>query len=685
MASNSMSSTLVKLQSVDCYLIGSTRITRSQSRADYDNIVLGLTLWIGILLDHNSWTCCKASTLQAVAGRIYLDAVPIRHGVCRLDIILGYLDDCMDELFTHLSSYDQFKADHFLEKILSKKVPDELRTLKGLLVHLVSCSIVKQERGECSVLDVIKWLRQDFGFLKKLDVARPDIQDATLAEFHSYEEYLADMVVDQRRSEEYQCIVAAMNKLLRNHVEYFTMDRFSPKHGPGAVADSSVKSWYTKCDTMKQDRRMAYLLRKHDLGSESEYAPGLLGEHSDRTSRFICVPKSWKKLRGISAEPTELQFWQQGVLSQIDKMFRHDKWWRCRVNLHDQSKSQELALIGSLSDFYATIDLSSASDSVTLQLVKDVFKGTPLLPWLLACRSTHTECGGVIRRIAKFAPMGSACCFPVECIVFALAAEVACARGRIPSLDEPGRVCVYGDDIIIPHYGVEPLLGILSVLGFKVNTEKSYWAGNFREACGVEAWRGHDITPARYQRVTGVVGHGVIQGSEVSAAVDLANRLYWRGLHESRKFLLGLLLKRKIPIGRRTRTVQDTLFATFSGEGSSLASPMPTNFSLMKRFDRHLQTISVRRVIWRIRPIVSDITAEMAQKHSVYRYTEWLMQHQQHELSEDVTPELRIDSSGCQVSDNVRLPIGMVMVPTEKWVIPRSHDWITGISSWNHQ
>jgi hypothetical protein len=101
--------------------------------------------------------------------------------------------------------------------------------------------------------------------------------------------------------------------------------------------------------------------------------------------------------------------------------------------------------------------------------------------------------------------MGNAVTFPVESLLFlsiALATTMACRNlsnslRSVESLRD--EVAVFGDDIIVPVEVRELFVEALEVLHFKVNTQKSFWNGRFRESCGVDAFDGVDITPAYWR------------------------------------------------------------------------------------------------------------------------------------------------------------------------------------------
>jgi len=63
-----------------------------------------------------------------------------------------------------------------------------------------------------------------------------------------------------------------------------------------------------------------------------------------------------------------------------------------------------------------------------------------------------------------------------------------------------GEVRVYGDDLIVPVDYVRSVIDVLELLGFKVNTGKSFWNGKFRESCGGDYYDGEDVTPVRVRR-----------------------------------------------------------------------------------------------------------------------------------------------------------------------------------------
>lgn len=673
MTSKSLSVIVEKVQSITCYQVGSNRISRSGgSSADYNSIVVGLVLWFGILLDHNSILGGDTKVVSSTQGRIVKCPMPLTSkNAYPLDMLLLYLDELNDILLETISCSGQFKAAHLVKRIVSCYCEPQINAFKGIICGLLRRDESCVAAGESSTSDFIKRARQIFGFFKKLDIDRPDLAKVMEKDFWSFEDQMSENIRNQACDPEYAQVVSEMRAIYLKHIEEYSIKPFVPKHGPGSVADTRVKCWYDKNMSAKTDARVKHLMDHDGLGTEADYLPYVKETVCDRTSRFITVPKTWKKLRGISAEPAELQFWQQGVLHSIETLFTKNKWWAARVNLSDQTLSSELAKLNSLTKEHATVDLSAASDSVSTQLVRDVFKNTVLGRWLLGTRSTHTLCGGVRRKIHKFAPMGSAVCFPTEIMIFILASEVACSRTYEPTLDDRGQVQVFGDDIILPSYAVHELFKILATLGFSINTEKSYWVGSFREACGMEAWRGVDIRPCRYKTCKTGPFTTAIDHDDLAMLVSLSNGLFDRELHTARAWLLTILFRKYIQLSDVKVRTQHTLFTTFSGESGTLSSPMPTNFQLKRKFFVPYQTYKVKRVIWREMPIHEISLEAYASNHSQQKYTEWLINHQVDAADFDW-----MWSKGYLIMEEekpyARLPIGMKMVPTLKWVLPVS-------------
>lgn len=266
------------------------------------------------------------------------------------------------------------------------------------------------------------------------------------------------------------------------------------------------------------------------------------------------VPKSYKTYRSICMEDLSLVPYQQATFRAMDRWFRSTL--SSRIDLQDQSRSRAMAMVGSKHpSTYATIDLSMASDSVSEALVRKWLWRTPLRDCLYATRSSVATYNDSEFELPMFAAMGSACCFPLECLVFALMCEATVRSIDGPSMAGHAKWYVYGDDIVIETAYAPALIERLQRNGFIVNLEKSYVDpdSHFREACGGEYYAGEDVTPVRISRnfcdiPSFETDLQTINPRALSSWYRLANAFWQQGLWFSRKYLLHELVKR-VPRG----------------------------------------------------------------------------------------------------------------------------------------
>lgn len=194
------------------------------------------------------------------------------------------------------------------------------------------------------------------------------------------------------------------------------------------------------------------------------------------------VPKSFKTDRFISIEPTMNIFLQKGVGKYIRRRLR-----RVGVDLDDQTLNQGACARAQV-DCLATVDLSSASDTVSKEIVYHLLP----LEWadlLDNLRSKAVLLGDEVnpRRLEKFSSMGNGFTFELESLIFwALASSVEGVDYNI---------YVYGDDIVIPSSAFEALSRVFSECGFTINRAKSFATGRFYESCGKHYFDGREVTP----------------------------------------------------------------------------------------------------------------------------------------------------------------------------------------------
>jgi hypothetical protein len=301
-----------------------------------------------------------------------------------------------------------------------------------------------------------------------------------------------------------ESVLDGMNAIMREWLEDFsiTEESFLPSHGPGAVAElNATASVLDKYQFLGTDPLLEYVFRKHAGVDVTSYMP-LKPKPLNRCAKVVSVPKSMKTRRTISKEPAGLMYFQQGVSRCLVDFIHQHSFLSGHIDLKVQEKNGKLALRGSATQQYSTLDLSSASDTVTLTLVKAVFRNTPLYPFLVALRSrTAVLPSGKVIAVEKYAPMGSALCFPIETLIFSCAVEFAVRRAVSTHLGFFPRWRVYGDDIIVQEPLFWDVLLVLESLGFIVNQGKSFTSpSRYRESCGTEGYDGVDVTPMKISR-----------------------------------------------------------------------------------------------------------------------------------------------------------------------------------------
>lgn len=208
-----------------------------------------------------------------------------------------------------------------------------------------------------------------------------------------------------------------------------------------------------------------------DATVDCEVHPGILS----------FVPKNAKTDRAIVVEPWLNSVCQLGAGDLIASKLK-----RWGIDITDQTVNQRLAREGSITGALATLDLSSASDSISIRLVEH------LLPpdWyaLLSKFRTGDVCyKSQTIHLEKFSSMGNGFTFPLETLIFWALTRAVC--------EDVETVSVYGDDIICPTHRVGDVVQVLESCGFSINREKSFWEGSFRESCGADYISGIDVRP----------------------------------------------------------------------------------------------------------------------------------------------------------------------------------------------
>lgn len=425
--------------------------------------------------------------------------------------------------------------------------------------------------------------------------------------------------------------------------ERTAIDNFSPRHGDGAV------SWRTKVsDTWTVVHKRCSKAAKDELLSSSKWLRAFITRYNYAFSfdlsacvgyvspyilspgsgyegipmQITTVPKTWKTRRVIGAEDCARMWVQQGLRIGLQSAIDRSQFSE-HINLEDSRLNTEMAQIGSITnglfdDQFATIDLSAASDTLSVTFVESLFSGMPELWAMLrdARPRSFQLPGGEVYELNIFGLMGNAYTFPVQTMVFT--AILAEARDLLPHVvahfkvrrrplpdalsgcedeDKLNAVLrapyrVYGDDMVAHRAVAHVAVWLLKVYGFDVNAAKTFTSGSYRESCGGEFVEGYDVTPLKLPRA-------FLSINDVTTKVDKATvvRLRWTNDNKA-EYLHGVnsLLERCDPYWSR---------AASGGNPPENAYPSPSVFAFliglscrMKLMPKYLAENIDRLVSW---------------------------------------------------------------------------------------
>ena len=402
-------------------------------------------------------------------------------------------------------------------------------------------------------IEAIRCLHQITSMLGKVELPCSDARVAHAKDRYlkcEQEVRLADKELDPAIREAFAKVSIVLFGQLFSDIDLAIYEgRLVPKHGPGATADGirgnakfNQTEWTHRLEEYFPAGEFILPSWKYfsDLDGVDFLEPG-----EERPVRVITVPKTLKTPRIIAIEPTAMQYAQQSLMAPIVEGIESSDSLSPFIGFSDQEPNRALAREGSLTGKLATLDLSEASDRVSNQHVRLLLRHHPHLRGAVeACRSRKADVDGKTIRLAKFASMGSALCFPFEAMVFTTIVFLAISK----ELNRPmtanllkemrGQVRIYGDDIIVPVDMMGPVSRMLEAFGLQVNTGKSFGTGKFRESCGGDYYDGVRITPVRVRRVFPTRLKHV---AEIVSTVALRNLLFQEGWQESVDWLDRIL------------------------------------------------------------------------------------------------------------------------------------------------
>lgn len=407
-----------------------------------------------------------------------------------------------------------------------------------------------------------------------------------------------------------RCIQLAAD-YISAHMGSFDPTATKFRHGPGAVSDQrfgsykyDFKTWPDRLDSVfpKADFAAANyalwldtdLYKDHDLDSNIEIA-----------AKLCCVPKTIKAPRLIAAEPTSLQWCQQSIRDHLYNRVRGSIIGSF-IDFRRQELNGNLARDASLSGSHCTIDLSSASDRVSCWHVERLFRRSPSLLNALRATRSRTLKQDIVAGlpsevfVRKYSTMGNATTFPVQSLFFlSLILGTICFKRSLKVCDKTMRllakekVRVFGDDLIVPADCAGAIVDTLHALNLKVNPNKTFLTGLFRESCGVDAFMGHDVTSVSVLDVPNRAKPGSIV-SAVDTHNNLCNRGYMHAAAYIQKTVSRLGIKQIPHVAHGS--------GSFGWQPNYLVQPTP----LRRKWDDALQ-------IWRVHCLALKAKASACQ------------------------------------------------------------------------
>jgi hypothetical protein len=386
-------------------------------------------------------------------------------------------------------------------------------------------------------------------------------------------------------------------KFVLRGLHFWKAEKGHYRNGPGAVFEKVKpnQKWSGLHASLEREEcdLVTYGLGDYFASSFTQDTPPLGNEPFPSTSsrglaRLITVPKSSTSRRTITVEPALNMFLQQGLNTGLRSEIERCTILSNCLALTDQSKNQQLALIGSLTGEYATLDLKAASDLLSMKLVETIFGNFKSFYARMIDSRTPEVIDDTLyhERLLKFAGMGNALTFPTQSVCFAVVAIAAILyeKGKNPSFwnmrATSRRIRVYGDDIIIPTEHARQVVTWLESLGLKVNHAKSFMEGNFRESCGLDAFKGYDVTPIY---IKDEPSDPQMDASAFAGFVAASNSAWNRGLYHLSGALQELV---EIRLGRRL-----PLVSRFSG---ALGWTSRRDYSESQKWDFELQRFVLR-------------------------------------------------------------------------------------------
>lgn len=203
------------------------------------------------------------------------------------------------------------------------------------------------------------------------------------------------------------------------------------------------------------------------------------------TLKMSFVPKSYKALRSVTPDTVIGSFYTNGLGRLMAKKLRLAGLDIKRL----QKRHGYLAKYASKNRKLVTADLSAASDSINLELLRE------LLPpdWFESVtlgRIAQVQILDDVYTMETVLTMGLGHTFPLQTLVFYSLLKAIAELGEVE-----GTISVYGDDLIYPSRMHGYVATLFPKLHLILNSDKTFVQDFFRESCGSDFYHGCDVRP----------------------------------------------------------------------------------------------------------------------------------------------------------------------------------------------
>jgi len=429
---------------------------------------------------------------------------------------------------------------------------------KGVVDALVreldeATSVVGLDRplsSDMSIEEVHRSVIRKSLFKKLSNNEAPDAEAKALAKFLQFNKRCDQVVVEAVSlfdEELINGVIALLDDWLHPFGDPLTLEDFLTEARPGKKASLGCDEidFYTKLfdspltstnDTLRVLYR-TYISRNPTWLAAENARHIQHGSRNVRGSKTSTVPKQNDVRRTICTEPTLNMFFQLGIGMEIRRILQS----RLGLDLRDQQDiNGELARLGSIDGSFGTIDLASASDSISVKLCERILPRY-FMRWLMLTRSPETVLpDGSVTELSMISSMGNGYTFPLQTMIFAAIVIVAYRLHGLEfsfrksrSRTEQVNIGVFGDDIVVDRKIYTYLVDKLPLFGFVVNVDKSFSTGNFRESCGKDYWQGVLVRGVYIQELTHI--------TDCYSAINRLIRWGWRTSIDVRPLITPLL------------------------------------------------------------------------------------------------------------------------------------------------